>query len=250
MAGAYLKKQQSGREPSRAAALFWKILTWILVIVSVLMMAFTIVSVSTFDRNDRSIFGYKAYIVQSDSMSATDFSAGDLILVKEVDPTTLKPGDIISYSSTNVENFGATVTHKIRSLTTDAQGKPGFVTYGTTTNTDDLNVVTYGYVLGKYEMHIPKVGTFFRFLKTTPGYLICIFLPFLLLILSQGFKSIRLFRQYKAEQMAELTAQREAEQAQIAAERARLEEDRKRSEEMMQKLLEMQAALEAKQREE
>ena len=68
------------------------------------MMVFTIVSVNTFDRNDRDLFGYRCYIVVSDSMSKTDFNAGDLILVKEVDPTTLQVGDIISYQSQNAEN--------------------------------------------------------------------------------------------------------------------------------------------------
>ena len=53
------------------------------------MTVFTIVSASTFDRSDRSLFGYKAFIVLSDSMAKTDFSAGDLVLVKEVDPDTL-----------------------------------------------------------------------------------------------------------------------------------------------------------------
>lgn len=67
-------------------------------------------------------------------MSATDFDAGDLVLVKEVDPATLQAGDIIAYQSTNTENYGEVVTHKIRELTTDANGNPGFITYGTTTN--------------------------------------------------------------------------------------------------------------------
>ncbi len=226
------------------------ILTWLLVVAAVAMMIFTIISVNTFDRNDRDLFGFKAYIVRSDSMSTVDgdaskgyFDAGDLILVKEVDPATLKEGDIISYTSTNTENFGETVTHMIRSLTTDAEGNPGFITYGTSTNTDDANVVTYEYVLGKYESRIPGVGKFFTFLKTTPGYIVCIFLPFLLLILIQGFNSIRLFRKYRAEQMAELEAQREKERAELEAERAAMAEERKRQEEMMQKLLEMQAAM-------
>ena len=48
------------------------------------------------DRNDRALFGYKMYIVRSDSMSATDFKAGDLILVRSVDPATLQEGDIIA----------------------------------------------------------------------------------------------------------------------------------------------------------
>ena len=134
------------------------------------------------------------FIVLSDSMSKTDFDAGDLVLSKEVDPSELQVGDIISYQSTNEENYGETVTHKIRDLTTDAEGAPGFVTYGTTTDTNDENIVTYSFVLGKYQTHLPGVGKFFQFLKTTPGYIACIFIPFLLLILMQGINSIRLFR--------------------------------------------------------
>lgn len=49
------------------------ILLWLVVALAVCMMGFTIVSVNTFDRMDRSLFGYKAFIVLSDSMSATDF---------------------------------------------------------------------------------------------------------------------------------------------------------------------------------
>ena len=65
------------------------VFTWMVVLIAVGMMIFTIVSVNTFDRTDRDLFGYKAFIVLSDSMSATDFSSGDLVLVKEVDPSTL-----------------------------------------------------------------------------------------------------------------------------------------------------------------
>ena len=66
-----------------------------------------------------------------------DIKAGDLVLTRDVDPATLQPGDIIAFTSTNDENYGQTVTHKIRSLTTTADGEPGFITYGTTTDTDD-----------------------------------------------------------------------------------------------------------------
>ena len=159
------------------------IFVWLMVALAVCMMIFTVVSVNTFDRSDRSLFGFKAFIVLSDSMSKTDFDAGDLVLVKEVDPATLKEGDIIAYTSQNTSNYGETVTHKIRKLTTDANGEPGFITYGTTTDTDDETIVTYPYVLGKYTTNIPKVGRFFMFLKTTPGYIVCILIPFLLLIL-------------------------------------------------------------------
>lgn len=208
------------------------IFVWLMVALAVCMMIFTVVSVNTFDRSDRSMFGFKAFIVLSDSMSKTDFDAGDLVLVKEVDPSTLKDGDIIAYTSQNTSNYGETVTHKIRKLTTDANGEPGFITYGTTTDTDDETVVTYPYVLGKYKTNIPKVGRFFMFLKTTPGYIVCILIPFLLLILIQGLNCIKLFRRYKLEQMAEMKE-----------ERAKIEEERAESQKMMAELLALKAQL-------
>ena len=195
----------------------WKVLStifvWMVVVVAVFMMVFTIVSVNTFNRNDRNIFGYRAYIVLSDSMAATDFDAGDLVLVKSVDPSTLQEGDIIAYQSQNAENYGATVTHKIRSRTTDANGNPGFITYGTTTGVDDETVVTYPFILGKYQVALPKVGTFFQFLKTPQGYIVCILIPFLLLIIYQGLNCVKIFKMYKAEQMAELQAEKDAQEA-------------------------------------
>ena len=72
----------------------WNIIStvsiWIIAVIAVCVMVFTIVSVNTFNRNDRNIFGYRCYIVLSDSMAATDFDAGDLVLVKSVDPSTLQ----------------------------------------------------------------------------------------------------------------------------------------------------------------
>lgn len=210
------------------------IVVWLIVVIAAGMMVFTIVSVSTFDRAERSLFGYKAFIVLSDSMSKTDFNAGDLVLVKEVDPSTLQEGDIISYTSQNSSNYGEVVTHKIRKLTTDANGEPGFITYGTTPDTDDETIVTYEYVIGKYSKSIPKVGTFFQFLKSTPGYIVCILIPFLILILLEGIRCIRLFRKYKSEQQAELQAERD-----------KIEADRAEAQRMMQELLQMKAQMAA-----
>jgi len=197
---------------------------WLVVLLAISMMIFTVISVTTFNRNDRDLFGYKMYIVNSDSMAATDFAAGSLILVKEVDPTSLQEGDIITFMSQDTNSFGETVTHKIRKLTTDAEGNPGFVTYGTTTDTDDETVVTYPYILGKYQSQIPGLGTFFNFLKTTPGYFICIFTPFMMIILYEGLKFFNLFRRYRKEQMEEMQAEKDKIEAEKAENAKMLEE--------------------------
>ena len=179
------------------------ILSWTLTAAAAVMIIFTIVSLTAADREDRSIFGFRAFIALSDSMSATDFDAGDLVLVKEVDPATLKEGDIIAYISRSSASNGETTTHKIRRLTVDEDGKPGFITYGTTTDTDDEGIVTYGDVLGVYRGHIPKVGRFLAFIKTTGGFITCILIPLFLIVLAQGISCIRLLRTYRQEKAEE-----------------------------------------------
>lgn len=205
---------------------------WLVVALAVSMMIFTVISVTTFNRNDRALFGYKMYIVNSDSMAKTDFNAGDLIFAKEVDPSTLKEGDIITYMSQNTASFGETVTHKIRKVTTDAEGNAGFITYGTTTGKDDETIVTYPYVLGKYQGKIAGLGTFFNFLKTPPGYFVCIFTPFMLIIVYEGVKFFNLFRRYKKEQLEEMEA-----------ERAKIEEERAANAKMLEELQALKAQL-------
>lgn len=215
-----LKRKSGEKKLKKALNIIKNIIVWAVVVFAVLMTLFTIISVNTFNRNDRQIMGYKLYIVDSDSMSKTDFSAGDLIMVKEVDPSTLKEGNIITYISQNGASFGETVTHKIRKLTTDARGNPGFVTYGTTTDTDDETIVTYMYVLGKYENKIPKLGYFFNFMKTPAGYIICIFIPFMILIIYQGVRCFMLFRKYKKQQLDDMQTERD----QLATEREKNEQ--------------------------
>ena len=221
-----------------------KSLTAIVVAFAIFMMIFTIFSVSTFDKNDRSFFGTRFYIVRSDSMSLSElnkddeihFDAGDIILVKELDAAErkkLEKGDVISFVSQNTESRGETVTHMIYDVRTDASGKViGYLTYGTNTGTVDESVVEPDYILGKYSTRLPKVGHFFAFLKSTPGYIVCILIPFLLLILYQGINCIIIFRRYKREQLEVM----EAEKAQLA-------QERKQSLEMMRELEALKAQL-------
>ena len=219
-----------------------KVLTGIVVAITVGMMIFTIVSSIFFDENEKNLFGIRFYIVLSDSMSPSElnkdfpihFNAGDLVLSKIVDnPYALQPGQVISFVSQNEESFGETFTHAIREVRKTKEGKViGYVTYGTNTDTNDIAIVQPEYVLGTYWGHLPAIGHFFNFLKTTPGYIVCILVPFLLLILYQGVSTVQLFRRYRKEQMADM----EEERAQIA-------EERKQSAEMMQELLALREQL-------
>ena len=222
-----------------------KVVTWLLVALTVFMMIFTVVTVTTVDRNDRSIFGVKFYIVQTDSMSLSEnnkdmdvhFNAGDIVIIKNVDdPRALQAGDIIAFMSTNSVSYGETVTHMIHEVKKTEDGKVlGYVTYGTNTGTDDEALVEPEYVLGAYSGKLPGVGNFFAFVKSTPGYIVCILVPFLLLILYNGVNVIRLFRKYKREQMEAMQAEKD-----------KLEAERAENQRMMQELLALKAQLDKK----
>ena len=201
-----------------------KVITWMIVAVTVFMMIFTIVSVNTFDKqNGQGIFGYKFLTVLSDSMSKSGknadmdvhFSTEDIVIIKQMKDATkdgleYKKGDIIAFN-TEKEGKMVTVTHMIHSVITDEETNKviGYKTFGTNTGAIDEGMVEPVNVIGKYVGKLPKAALFFADLKTVPGYIVCILIPFLLLIGYNGLNCIMLFRKYKREQMEEMNAEKE-----------------------------------------
>ena len=245
-----MENKENKENKKKPLKIILKIITTLLIVFTVAMMIFTVVSVATLDRNDRSILGYKFYIVLTDSMSLSEknehmdvhFDAGDIVIIQNIkveNKTKLQPGDIIAFTSENSESWGQTITHMIREVRYNKDGSvAGYVTFGTNTDTNDEALVTPEFVLGKYSAKLPRVGYFFEYLKTTPGYITFILIPFLLLILYNGVDVIRLFRKYKKEQTAIL----DNEKAEIAAQK-------QQNEEMLRELMALKAQLEGQKKE-
>lgn len=214
----------------RVSSLVIKITSWVLIAFTIFIMVFTIVSMTTLNKNDRNIFGYKFLIVKTDSMSPSEnnadddihFSAGDIIVIRDVENAwALKKGDVISFTSFDEDSYMETITHMIYEVKTNDNGQViGYVTYGTNTGAVDESLVEPEYILGKYTGKLPGVGHFFAFIRSVPGYILCILVPFLILILYHTINVVRLFKQYKAEQNAVL----EAEKAAIAEEKRQTEQ--------------------------
>ena len=175
---------------------------WVLIGIAIFIVIFTTISVAFVDQNDRSLFGLRAYICMSDSMKATDFASGDLVIVAKVDPAKLEQGDIIAYVSQDPSSAGKTITHKIRNIK-KAGAESVFVTYGTTTGRNDESPVTYDQVAGKYLFYIPAVGNFLMFLRTVPGYLLFVFQPLAILLAVRVFRSVKLQKEYNKAKLLE-----------------------------------------------
>ena len=220
------------------------VLVWLFVAFTVMVMIFTISTVFFVDKNEDSQFGdnyllgFKGLTVLSPSMEP-EIMTGDLIVIKKVDQDDwedIEVGDVITFQSPDRESpsFGETITHKVHEITTDENGNLAFITYGVNTGTIDRVPVSASLIYGKYIFRIPAAGSFLTFLKEPQGYIICILIPFLLLILYHGIKTIKLFRQYKSEQNAEMQAERDA-----------LAEERAESQRMLEELVALKAQLAA-----
>ena len=159
---------------------FSSVITTVIVVFTVFVMLFTVISFNTVGKDEANLFGFKPNIVLTDSMQGV-FSVGDIVVSKTVDPETLVEGDVITFRSIDEKSYHEIITHKIAEVST-YQGELAFVTYGTTTGVKDATKVPASQVLGKYSFHIPKLGYFFQFLKTPTGFFSIILIPFLLLI--------------------------------------------------------------------
>ena len=156
---------------------------WLIILLAVTVTVYTVLFITTSESNGHTFFEYKLYVVQTDSMSKTDFKAGDLIISKEVDINTIREGDIITFVSDSFESYGKTVTHKVRNVTKDINGNRAFETYGTTTGYSDSALATK--VLGKYVGKISGFGKVVSFLRIPIVYMTCVFIPITITIIYQ-----------------------------------------------------------------
>lgn len=207
----------------KALKITGNVLTVAVAILVVIMTVLTVFSM-VFNRDGTaSVFGVQAYVVQSDSMTP-EFAAGDVIFSEEVNPEELVAGDIITFISRDSASYGQTITHCIREVTTH-NGELAFITYGIATGVDDGTPAAASDVLGRYAFRIAGLGSFFEFLKSVPGYIVCILLPFLAIIGLQIANIVSAVRAARAEKAAAAAAERsrvEALEEEVARLRAQV----------------------------
>lgn len=170
---------------------------------------FAFFSLFAFDRTDGGeILGYRFYSVATNSMSP-EFEAGDVVMIRSVDVQELGVGDIISYYSPDPARAGDIITHQIDCLSQNGDNIL-YTTKGAGNAACDLYPVSQEAVIGRYSARLPKAGSLLLFLKTPPGYMLLILIPFLLILGMQTWRFLHLLKQYRQRQMNELTRQQAA----------------------------------------
>ncbi len=123
----------------------------------------------------------KAYIVLSGSMEP-EINIGDIVITTDVKQEDIKVGDIISFEKGNMM-----VTHRV----TEIEEENGIVTYktkGDNNNAEDLGVITYDDIVGKYNSKIPKLGHLVLFIQQNLIAVIAIFIFFAVFMITKPQK--------------------------------------------------------------
>lgn len=144
----------------------WNIVSTALVVLIVLCAVFLMGS---------RLLGFQCYNVISPSMEP-EYLVGDLIYVKEVDPTTIKEGDVITF----IVNEDLVVgTHRV--VRVDAENQR-FYTKGDANEIEDQSPVHFNNVIGVPKFAIPKLGYVSDFVRNPPGMYITIGIGVILIL--------------------------------------------------------------------
>lgn len=171
-----------------------KVFTIIGIIMCVILVPILIVNVTmiikSYTNPDAypSFAGYNFMIVLSPSMEDT-IMTGDLIVVKNADPDAVtgesaagkEDGTIISFFDPDSNN-SSVLTHRCLEVTTDKQGKLAFRTKGDHNNASDPTLCPAENLIGTYVFRIPGAGNIAMWLQTTPGLIVCVAVPIILLV--------------------------------------------------------------------
>lgn len=210
----------------------FSLLLWAVILLAAL---FSFVTLATRDQNHvSSIAGFTPLSVLTDSMQPT-FSSGDMIVIKQCDPSTLKEGDIITFH-TIIENEYTLNTHRIVKID-DQNGVRCYTTQGDNNELADVHIISDGDIVGKYVFQLNGLGKVMTFLSSSTGFLIVIVFPMLIFFVYQVYHLIMVSIALKKATAIEAAQEQMASKTQLEEAQKALEEARKMKEEA-EKLLE------------
>lgn len=170
-----VKKNQGGRVGTVIGVILCVILIPIL-IVNVTMI------IKGYANKDKvpTFLGYSPMIVLSPSMDPF-IKEGDLVIIKAVDASEIREGDVITFFDPDSKQ-GSVLTHRVAAIKKSETGEISFTTKGDANNAEDPTPAPADSLIGVYRFRIPGAGSVAMFLQTTPGYIVSVAVPLILLI--------------------------------------------------------------------
>ena len=150
-----------------------KIIKKVMEIIAIILI-YNIILIAISSENKISlinIFGYKSFIIKTNSMEPT-IDINDVIITKKVQEEEIKVQDIITFIKDN-----EVITHRITKIENEENIKK-YTTKGDNNNIEDSFKITYDNIEGKHILTIPNLGVIVKVLENQ-----IIFLIILLIIL-------------------------------------------------------------------
>lgn len=180
-----------------------------IILLPILIINLTLIAKSYLNEDEvPSLGGVFPLIVLTDSM-LPEISSGDLIICNTLEPEEVQVGDVISFFDP-MGSGTAVVTHRVLEIV-EEEGELSWRTKGDNNNAEDQVLVPEKNLVGIYRSRIPALGNVAMFMQTTPGLILCVVCPVLLMV---GYDMLRRNKYEKAKQqdtdalLAELEALR------------------------------------------
>ena len=172
-----------GKEKTSVMHRVWTVVGVVLcvILIPILIINCTMI-VKSFTNKDQvpDIGGTFPMIVLTDSMYP-EIESGDLIICHTIDADEVKKGDIICFYDPEGNGTSA-VTHRITKVTKDDKGQLAWQTKGDANNTEDSTLVPAKNLIGIYQKSFKGLGSAAMFFQTTPGLIICVVCPIIILV--------------------------------------------------------------------
>lgn len=129
------------------------IISYIVIAIVFIFMVISILS-------NLGLLGYKFYDVLTGSMSPT-INPGSLIIVKEIDDSEVKEGDVITFKGTSTSNL---TTHRVVEVI-EKDNNIKFQTKGDANDVLDPMLVDGNLLVGKVVFNVPYMGKVMSFIN-------------------------------------------------------------------------------------
>ena len=157
-----------------------------IILIPILIINCTLIIKSFTSEEVPSVAGKLPLIVLTDSMYPV-IQSGDLIICRTAQPEEIEAGDVIAFFDP-AGNGTTIVTHRVLEVT-ELDGQTAWRTKGDNNNTEDRLLVTGDKLVAVYEgTRLAGFGNVALFMQTTPGLIVCVVCPILLLV---GYDMIR-----------------------------------------------------------
>jgi len=140
---------------------------------AMLVMVFAIISVFFFNQEDMYLFGYKPYVISSESMEPV-YMKNCVVIIKKDTYDDVKVGDLIAFKAQKIG--GQPAFHRVIKITEN-----GFVTKGDAVKQIDEQIVTREHFLGSEAWHTNVTATLIPLVQTPMGFVMIVVLPILLI---------------------------------------------------------------------